>query len=133
MRAPSFSRGNIWLSQTVYITDIHAPTLQNAIHNIHLNAIQTSIENGNANIEVDSSCGIAYLGADATVKTAVRNVSWTDASTYPEEKIDVLLGSDLVYDAAILAVLCPAVQALLHDNGTFLYVAPDEGKMEWRA
>jgi predicted nicotinamide N-methyase len=114
--------------KSVYITDIHDPTLQNAIYNTHLNAIQTSVENNNGSTQVDTRSNVAFLGPDASVKTVVQNVSWTDPSTYPEEKAHVLLGSDLVYDASILAVLCPAVHAILQDGGTFLYVAPDDGR-----
>ena len=113
--------------KSVYITDIHEPTLQNATHNIHLNAIENAVANIDGNAEIDSSSNVAYLGANNTVKTMIQNVSWTNASTYPEEKADVIR-SDLVYDASILAVLCPAVLAILADSGCFLYVAPDDGR-----
>ena len=38
------------------------------------------------------------------------------------------MGSDLVYESSILTALCPAVDALLAPNGSFLYVAPDTGR-----
>lgn len=95
--------------KSVYITDIHEPTLRNAVHNYSLNGL--SPEEGRP-----------------TPKTEVLNVSWTDPSTYPPERADVLLGSDLVYDNGILSVLCPAVKSMLKEGGTFLYVAPDDGR-----
>jgi hypothetical protein len=91
--------------KSVYITDIHEPTLRNAVHNYTLN-------------------GLSPVEGQAGPRTEVLNVSWTDASTYPPERADVLLGSDLVYDAGILSVLCPAVRGMLKEGGVFLYVAP---------
>ena len=95
--------------KSVYITDIHEPTLSNANHNVRLNDLSSDNDG---------------MGP----KTEVLNVSWTDPSTYPPEKADVLLGSDLVYDNGILSVLCPAVKTMLKDEGIFLYVAPDDGR-----
>ena len=95
--------------KAVYITDIHEPTLSNAKYNISLNGF-----NGDSN--------------DGGPKVEARNVSWTVPTSYPPEKADVLLGSDLVYDSGILSVLCPAVKAMLKNDGIFLYVAPDDGR-----
>jgi hypothetical protein len=44
---------------------------------------------------------------------AVRNVNWKDHQTFPEEKADIILGSDLVYDMGILDMLIPAIQQML--------------------
>lgn len=54
--------------------------------------------------------------ADDVEGTTVRVtcLSWQDERTYPKEKIDVLLGSDLVYDEEILSVLVPTVNGLLN-------------------
>jgi predicted nicotinamide N-methyase len=59
---------------------------------------------------------------------SLRKINWKDFSSFPAEPVDVLLGSDLVYDANILAILVPAVAKLLKPDGQFLYVAPDTGR-----
>lgn len=56
-------------------------------------------------------------------RVCVKNVSWGDSSSYPPEKADVLLGSDLVYDQAILGVLLPAVIGMLADGRLLSYCA----------
>lgn len=43
----------------------------------------------------------------------VLNMNWVDTNTYPPERVDLLLGSDLVYDASILTVLVPAICSTL--------------------
>eukprot|EP01031_Cornospumella_fuschlensis_P039944 gene39944-48649_t len=91
----------------VYITDIHAPTLENAQFNVDLNA---------------------DLFAQRGVQVQVSNVNWKDEASYPASKADILLGSDLVYDAAILGLLVRAVAGMLKPGGVFLYVAPDSGR-----
>jgi len=112
-------------ARSVYITDIHEPTLQNAIYNIHLNSDSNEKESLlSGGVALPSSCVIA--GASEPTAVHVLNVSWTDPSTFPQEKARVVLGSDLVYDKAILGILGPAVYEMLEVGGTFLYVAPDE-------
>lgn len=91
----------------VYITDIHAPTLENAQYNVEQNA---------------------DLYARRGVQVQVKNVNWKDEGSYPPNKADILLGSDLVYDAAILSLLVKAVSNMLKPGGVFLYVAPDSGR-----
>lgn len=58
---------------------------------------------------------------------SVQRVNWGDVSSFPSRKVDVLIGSDLVYDSGILRLLVPAVKALLVEgqchaveNGSFL-------------
>ena len=48
-----------------------------------------------------------------TTSVQVLNMNWVDTATYPTERVDLLLGSDLVYDASILAVLIPAICSTL--------------------
>lgn len=73
----------------VYLTDIHTPTLDNAKYN-------TSLNN--------------------TGLVEVLQVNWCQENTYPAEPIDVLIGSDLVYDKQILTLLVPTVHALLKNG-----------------
>eukprot|EP00605_Chrysophyceae_sp_TOSAG23-4_P002250 GSChrysophyteH1.ASY1.ANO1.2494.1 assembled CDS len=97
---------------TVYITDIHEPALRNSLHNIK-----------------EANRGQCILtGVEQPTAVHVRKVSWTDKESFPPEMADVLVGSDLVYDVDILAVLCPAVNAMLKNGGSFLYVAPDDAR-----
>jgi predicted nicotinamide N-methyase len=52
-----------------------------------------------------------YQNAATATSTTVKvlNMNWADSSTYPEEKVDLILGSDLVYDISILEVLIPVI------------------------
>lgn len=137
----------------MYITDIHQRTLVNAAYNIVLNRNQdtshtslpslSTMERAKAtigasddNVKDDDSFDYASLidNEEVTVvlgehcETSVRNVNWLNTETFPPEKADVILGSDLVYDSGILAILSTAVDALLNAGGSFLYVAPDDGR-----
>ena len=58
----------------------------------------------------------------------MRKINWQDSESFPSEQVDVLLGSDLVYDVNILSILIPAIPALLKQDGEFLYVAPNSGR-----
>lgn len=137
----------------MYITDIHQRTLVNAAYNIVLNrnqetshislpSLQTmekaksTINASDDDVKDDDSFDYTSLidNEEVTVilgehcETSVRNVNWLNTETFPPEKADVILGSDLVYDSGILAILSTAVDALLNTGGSFLYVAPDDGR-----
>jgi len=124
--------------QRVYLTDIHSPTLLNAAFNARLNAPADQGLDGSAatqgvhNSVFDFGSAAAVESTVASVSgssvpVAVSRVSWTDPSTFPPAA-DVLLGSDLVYDTTILEALTKAVVGMLAPDGTFYYVAPDEGR-----
>ena len=120
-------------AKSVYITDIHEPTLRNAVHNVRINARKGGQEGKKEGEEgeekalliekqpfaaeekeqgkdeeggTQTQLGSAVIGGGVggTV-AAVSNVSWTEEGTYPKEPVDVVLGSDLVYDAALPALL----------------------------
>ena len=110
---------------TVYITDIHEPTLRNAVHNIDLNKDFGNVTLGSEGANRGQCC---ISGVSQPTSVFIRNVSWTEKASFPPEEADVLIGSDLVYDSNILGVLCPAVHAMLKNGGTFLYVAPDDAR-----
>lgn len=84
---------------------------------IDLNQIDISM-----NIDKDNTNSIDLPVSSTLI---VSKVSWSDPLTFPP-KADILLGSDLVYDAKILTLLTQAVDGMLKPGGTFLYVAPDE-------
>jgi predicted nicotinamide N-methyase len=141
----------------VYITDIHHTTLVNAAHNVRINCAAgdgftpsdaTTTERTTTESESETKTAEAAAAAptpltpstvtygNATYKhskntstlVSCLNVNWQDGSTFPPEPLDVLLGSDLVYDSAILGLLVPAVKKMLKPDGSFLYCAPDEGR-----
>ena len=63
-----------------------------------------------------------------TVVTAAI-IDWDDVSTYPVEKMDIVIGSDLIYQKSIVPYLKKVVLGLLKEGqGRFLYVAPDTGR-----
>jgi predicted nicotinamide N-methyase len=120
-------------ARRVIITDIHEPTLRNALHNVQLNgngepAVETvfNFDKSGQTFQVSSSIrspevavGDASSGQDNVCDVSVLKLNWGDETTYPAEKIDVLVGSDLVYDSNILRLLVPAVKNLL-GKGWFL-------------
>ena len=56
-------------------------------------------------------------------------IDWDDTTTWPKEKLDVVIGSDLIYQASIVPLLKKVVLGLLKpESGRFLYVAPDTGR-----
>jgi predicted nicotinamide N-methyase len=68
----------------------------------------------------------AAVAPASTVR--ILRLNWFDEASYPNEKIDVILGSDLVYERRILPPLMVAIQQLVAEDGYFLYVAPDENR-----
>lgn len=107
--------------KTVYLTDIHEPTLENARHNANINTRNDSLPEASNFVRVSPVTGQETL-------IAVRNVNWKDHQTFPEEKADIILGSDLVYDMGILDMLIPAIQQMLSPSGVMYYVAPITGR-----
>lgn len=103
----------------MYITDIHEPTIANSLFNAKLNATANPHAETSAAVAAEDDGVVEYLHpaseSSPASSTAVRvlNVNWKDASTFPAERADVLLGSDLVYDSSILAILVPAVDRMM--------------------
>lgn len=85
----------------VYLTDLNPKTVKNLDYNISLNGLKNT-----ASIKMD----------------------WCDRSTWPEEKLDFVIGSDLIYQKALAPLLVDVVLGLLKPNGKFYYVAPDSGR-----
>ena len=117
----------------VYLTDIHEPTLLNAAHNAFTNSPTFTSASSTPSLppttvfaSASFSCGVASV-TGASVPVTVQRVSWTDPNSFPPPA-DVLLGSDLVYDTAILGALKQAVAGMLAPGGTFYYIAPEEGR-----
>ncbi len=138
---PAIAAAKYCSPRIVYSTDIHSPTLKNAVVNARLNGTSTNKFDVDANIAAISAarqtvshenCILDEVtvsgasGIDSTLR--VSYLSWLDINTFPTEEVDVVFGSDLVYDINILAPLTFAVSKILKLNGSFLYVAPDENR-----
>lgn len=88
----------------VYVTDLNPTTVENLQHNVNLN-----FENNK--------------------RVVCSTIDWNDASTWPNEKVDYVIGSDLIYQESIVPLLKKVVLGLLKPmTGRFLYVAPDTGR-----
>lgn len=90
----------------VQITDLTTATLANLQYNINLN------KGG-------------YGG-----KTRVESfrLDWADTATYPEGKVDAVIGADLVYTDDIVPLLLKVLDGVLDSGGSFYYCAPDDGR-----
>jgi predicted nicotinamide N-methyase len=104
----------------VYLTDINEIALANARFNAELNGLLAAAAAATEAVEAEAP-------TDATRPVVeVLKVNWQDPGSFPPLPggADVVLGSDLVYDAGILRVLVPAVAALLRPGGLLLYTCP---------
>ncbi len=115
---PSLATAVYCGAKSVYVTDIHDPTLNNAAFNLTLNGIANvsgeSCEVANKAIqEVNIKTISGDHGEESYTVAKVLKVNWKETESFPEEKADVLLGSDLVYDVKILDLLVPAVKHML--------------------
>ena len=125
-------------ARVTFITDIHDPALKNAAYNVQLNSLKGG-NNHNVFASIPEQNGIycqerissAHKGDDGGDGDGdggvvqVCKVNWKDMASYPPERADVIIGSDLVYDVKILSILVPAVKSMLVEGGSFLYCAPD--------
>lgn len=98
----------------VYITDIHPPALDNAIFNLENNGFKALPQ---PLIEDTTSTGHMKSFASSSCRAHVMTVNWAEASTFPQEQADIVLGSDLVYDSAALKVFVSAVDGILKSGG----------------
>lgn len=85
----------------VYVTDLNPQTVKNIDHNIGLN-------------NLENAQGL--------------RMDWCDKSTWPKEKLDYVVGSDLIYQKSLVPLLTKVVVELIKPGGTFFYVAPDTGR-----
>lgn len=97
-------------AKSIYVTDIHPLTVQNIQYNIELNEKSPSF-NPSKN------------------RVFGQTINWNDPSTWPTtEKVDYILGSDLIYQSDIVPYLSKVIRGLLSDEGSFFYVAPEGGR-----
>ena len=55
-------------------------------------------------------------------------MDWSKKSTWPKDKVDILIGSDLIYEKALVPLLATVVRDVLKPGGKFYYVAPEDGR-----
>lgn len=93
----------------VYLTDFNSRTVENLRFNANLNQEHTN--NGATAVDV-------------------RFMNWQDATTWPDERLDHVIGSDLIYQSDMVPLLVQTVAGLLKktESSRFLYVAPDTGR-----
>jgi len=101
---PSLAAALYSEAKLILISDLNPDTVRNIQHNIHLNKT-------NLSLDVD----IRSLALD-----------WINHSTWPSEKLDYILGSDLIYQASTALILKKIIRHLLKPNGSFFYVAPKD-------
>ncbi|GKY97342.1 hypothetical protein MPSEU_000692600 [Mayamaea pseudoterrestris] len=94
---PSLVAASLSLGQAkVYATDWNMRASENLQYNVNLNELAI----------------------------ATQCMDWSDRATWPQEKIDLLIGSDLIYTIESVPLLVSTVQGLLSPSGRFLYTAP---------
>jgi predicted nicotinamide N-methyase len=109
---PSLATATYCGAKSVYITDIHDPTLANAAFNLTLNGVLPKTPTDEKAIK-EVVISVVQSDQECSTLTKVLKVNWKDPCTFPSEKADVLLGSDLVYDVKILDLLVPAIKEML--------------------
>ncbi|GMI41557.1 hypothetical protein TeGR_g14319 [Tetraparma gracilis] len=90
-------------AKRVCATDLNEDSLENCRHNIGL---------------LPPKCA----------KAEAFRMDWADEATWPEEKIDAIIGADLVYTPEIVPLLTAAMDGLAAPGCDFYYVAPDAGR-----
>jgi hypothetical protein len=107
---PGLAAAHYTAASRVYVTDLNPTTVDNLQYNVDLN-----FENDNTN--------------NKQQRVIASTIDWDDETTWPKEKLDFVIGSDLIYQASIVPLLKKVVMGLLKpESGRFLYVAPDTGR-----
>lgn len=83
--------------QKVLLTDFFDHTVKNLKHNADKNHLSPALDLG------------------------VSTLDWGARRTYPAGVFDVVLGCDLIYDAALVPLLVNCIDAILSPDGVFLY------------
>ena len=93
---------------TVYLTDFNPTVVANLKHNIDLNQS-------------------LWEGATTVVDCRALAMNWQDSSTWPNEtRMDVVIGSDLIYQHDMVPLLLQTLQSLRPRR--FYYAAPATGR-----
>lgn len=93
---PSLVAASVCKDARVYATDWNNLALENLQYNIDQN-----------HLTVSAHC-----------------MDWSEQSSWPQEKIDLIIGSDLIYTLESVPLLVSTIRGLLSPGGRFLYTAP---------
>mmetsp|Transcript_9621 Transcript_9621/g.23968 ORF Transcript_9621/g.23968 Transcript_9621/m.23968 type:complete len:438 (+) Transcript_9621:132-1445(+) len=86
----------------IYVTDLNPQTVENLQYNVELNEVQDFVQ--------------------------ASRMDWDDKSTWPEERVDFVIGSDLIYIKSLVPLLTSVIFGTIKPGGKFLYVCPDTGR-----
>jgi predicted nicotinamide N-methyase len=130
-------------SVKVYASDFNPQTVKNLQYNIKLNEFGSVSKDDDAtssmndddddckvtNIATSSSMDIDCVQATPATKnatTVAMMMNWQDPTTWPNEQMDFVIGSDLIYQSDMVPLLVQTISRLLKKHtGTFLYCAPE--------
>jgi predicted nicotinamide N-methyase len=100
-------------AKSVYVTDLNPSTIRNLKHNIEINANRSVTTSG---------------AGDWLERVHASSIDWDNDSTWPGDKMDFIIGSDLIYQQSIVPLLKKVVSGLLKPGGRFLYTCPSDGR-----
>eukprot|EP00557_Chaetoceros_sp_GSL56_P007270 CAMPEP_0176489304 /NCGR_PEP_ID=MMETSP0200_2-20121128/7209_1 /TAXON_ID=947934 /ORGANISM="Chaetoceros sp., Strain GSL56" /LENGTH=524 /DNA_ID=CAMNT_0017886421 /DNA_START=63 /DNA_END=1637 /DNA_ORIENTATION=+ len=101
----------------VYVTDYNPVTMDNLQYNIDMNANRPYTKSPKGSGE-----------GEWVERVKAISIDWNDETTWPQEKMDYVIGSDLIYQKSIVPLLWKVVKGLIKDDGIFLYTCPSDGR-----
>jgi ankyrin repeat protein/predicted nicotinamide N-methyase len=101
---------------SVYVTDFNPSTVRNLEYNIGINANRPCTKS------------TAGTNGEWIERVKASSIDWDDESTWPDDKMDFIIGSDLIYQKSIVPLLKKVVAGLLKPDGRFLYTCPSDGR-----
>lgn len=109
----------------VYATDLNSTTLDNLRYNASINNLCTNRGDSTNDENIFDTATPDDNTSGKFDKVIVQRMDWSDEATWPQESdntIDFILGSDLIYDKAVMHRLKHVVLRLLQrGGGTFYY------------
>mmetsp|Transcript_10672 Transcript_10672/g.16094 ORF Transcript_10672/g.16094 Transcript_10672/m.16094 type:complete len:544 (-) Transcript_10672:2668-4299(-) len=99
-------------AKSIYVSDLNPDTIENIRYNIEINA--KSSNSGSSE--------------DWLNRVSAQSIDWDNEETWPQEKMDFIIGSDLIYQKSIVPLLQKVVNGLLKPEGRFLYTCPSDGR-----
>lgn len=109
-------------AKSIHVTDVNPVTIRNLQYNVDLNANRISTNNNSSSEEE-----VSKTNEDWIERVKASAIDWGDKSTWPDEKLDFVIGSDLIYQKSIVPLLKTVISGLLKQDGCFLYVCPSDG------
>ena len=110
---PGLALGMYSDASKVYITDYNPITIRNLKYNISVNSNRPATES---------------RAGEWLERIKPLAIDWADEGTWPVEKMDFVIGSDLIYQKSIVPLLKQVVSGLIKEDGSFLYVCPSGGR-----